>query len=152
VQLESVLSDLQEFFVSPILVDPPSARPDSKRWSGELQELQPEAPSSSSTSRSSVVFHAWRGQIVRSKIARPAAHHENAPELSNTDPEDAGAICRESRAFVSVCRSDSGQIESLKRTLSFPPNLILSIGRFIQAAFVTRCAHTRVVSCRREVS
>ena len=87
-QLESVLSDLQEFFVSPILVDPPSARPDSKRWSGELEELQPEAPSSSSTSRSSVVFHAWRGQIVRSKIARPAAHHENAPELSNPDPED----------------------------------------------------------------
>jgi len=53
---------------------------------------------------------------------------------------------------VSLQVSLSGHIESLKRTLSFPPNLILSIARFFQAAYVTRCAHTRVVSCRREVS
>jgi len=38
--------------------------------------------------RSSVVFHAWHGQIVRSKIARSAALDENAPLLSNPDSED----------------------------------------------------------------
>lgn len=141
VKLEGLLSDLQEFSLTASVVDV-AARSDSKRWSGELDLLQLEDPSRSSTSRSSHAgagdqqlhesFASWRAEIVHTN-----AEAEQKSLRSDSVRSDASATKKKKLSALEIENKKlkkqleeqtAANNELLKQLTGEPPKNVPNVG------------------------
>ena len=152
VRVEGVLSDVHEHFVKPSLVGP-ADREDRKRWSGELDELQTEDRSLSSTSRSSHLVSEDALQVSRGLRSDAASVRSDGlrSEGSAAKKKKSSALELENKKLKKQLEEQTATSIELSRQLALRSELSHADAQPLDHAQNERDDHSGTIAKIREV-